>query len=147
MSSFDLLAMGDLSAAVVGYMYADAMGSGTSASMQAVRSLVVSVIARIASKSSYTDFMGKLKTNQKNQMVVAILSALANYNRGSMLKAAISGVSIDLLANQVLLLFNQDPNSGFFNVGGAAAATGAPTPANSYRPPGLGGVTNSSSFS
>ena len=124
--SYDLVSMGDLAAAVVGYGFAQTMSSGKPG-MQAVQSFVVSVIARIAAKSGMADFMGKLDNQQKNQIVVAVLSAIGgSYKGGSPLKAAISGVSIDLLAEDILRLLNQDPNSGFFQMGGGPAVAAAP---------------------
>jgi hypothetical protein len=125
--------MGDLSAAIVAYFFASTMSTGKPG-MQAVQSFVVSVIARIAAKSGMADFMGKLDTTQKNQIVVAILSAIGgSYKGGSPLKAAISGVSVDLLAEDLLRLLNQDPNSGFFQMGGAGPAV-APASTTSLPP-------------
>ena len=138
--SYDLVSMGDLSAGVVGYFFAQSMGTGKPG-MQAVQSFVVSVIARIAAKSGMADFMGKLDNTQKNQVVVAILSAIGgSYKGGSPLKAAISGMSVDLLAEDLLRLLNQDPNSGFFQMGGGAGpavAAVAPASATSLPPRGV----------
>ena len=126
--SYDLLNMGDLSAAVVAYGFVSSMGVGGKPGMQAAQSFVVSLIARIAAKSGTVDFMGKMDDSQKNQIVVALLSAIAgSYRGGGPLKAAITGVSIDLLSDDILRLLNQDPNSGFFQMGTPAAAA-APAP-------------------
>jgi hypothetical protein len=77
-----------------------------------------------------TNFMGKLNDGQKNQLIVALLSALsAGYRGGSILKGTLAGTSIDLLAEDILRLLSIE-DTGYFQMGTPAPAT------TSIPPPG-----------
>ena len=118
---YDLITVSDVMAGVLGYVYADNLNTGKP-SMQATQSFVISVLARITSQSMLADYMGKLNKNQKNQLIVGIASAIASsYKNGSPAKAALAGMSIDLLATDLLNLLNME-DSGFIQMGGADPA-------------------------
>ena len=105
MSTTNFLTSSDISAALVGAGYSSVYGMGSPA-MVAVKTLVISVVARIAS-SSETFGGSSTYTEQNNQLVVAVLNAIDSYARSknqSMIKAVLSGISIDLLGQEVLKL-------------------------------------------
>ena len=134
--SYDLLTVSDISAALVGYLYADQLNTGKPA-MQASQSFIVSIIARLAARSNMTSWMGKLDNGQKNQLIVAVLSALAgSYKGGNAVKGALTGTSIDLIAEDVIRMLNID-DRGFFNMGNIAPAGYNPMdPTNPLNAPG-----------
>jgi hypothetical protein len=76
--------------------------------MFAVKTIIISVAARLASTSNMMsgETLG-LDGAQKNQLIVAVLNAIDSYARSknqSVLKAVLSGVSIDLIGQEVLKL-------------------------------------------
>ena len=120
--TYDLLSVSDITAAVVGYVYADQLHT-RKPTVQAVQSLIVSVIARITANSGMSAFMGS-DTDIKNQIVVAVLSAIgSSYKGGGPMKGALSGVSIDLIAEDILRLLKID-DRGFFSMQNMASGGG-----------------------
>ena len=101
----ELLTTSDISTAIVGAGFATVYQNLGTPVMAAVKALVVSVVARMVSKSK---IMGTTITDeQKNQLVVAVLAAVEAYSRGknqSIGRAVLSGVSIDLIGQEVLKL-------------------------------------------
>ena len=133
---YDLVSVSDIAAGIVGYVYADTLNTAKP-SMQATQSFVVSVIARIASKAGMGSFMGKLDDNQKNQLVVAILSALAgSYKGGSPLKGGLTGTSIDLLGGDLIQMFNIE-DIGYFQMGTATPNPNLAGGSSNIPPPGF----------
>jgi hypothetical protein len=126
----------DIAAGIVGYVYADTLNTAKP-SMQATQSFVVSVIARIASKAGMGSFMGKLDDTQKNQLIVAILSALAgSYKGGSPLKGALTAMSIDLLAEDLIRMFNIE-DIGYFQMGTVTPNPNLAGGSSNIPPPGF----------
>jgi hypothetical protein len=58
----------------------------------------------------------KLEESQKNQILVALMSAMSgSYRNMDPFRAAVSGVSIDLLSESALKLFNFHEDSSIFD--------------------------------
>lgn len=99
------LTASDLSAAIVGVIFQMSGQTQGSIGMAFVRSLVISVVARLMSQSSMVGNTMVTESN-KNELVVAVLSGIASYMRTSNGKAlfggVISGISIDLMGVEVL---------------------------------------------
>lgn len=124
--SYDLIAMSDITAGVLGYIYADTLNLGKP-QMQATQSFVISVLARITSQSMLADYMGKLNKNQKNQLIVGLASAMvASFKNSSPGKAFLTGVSIDLLASDLLHMLNME-DTGFIKIGEKKVVPVAPS--------------------
>jgi hypothetical protein len=105
------LTSSDVAAALVGAGYSSVYQNSTPG-MFGAKSLVISIIARLASSSTFMsgDTLG-LGGNQKNQLLVALMNALESYARGnksSVVKAVISGVSVDLLAQELLKIIRME---------------------------------------
>ena len=104
---YQAIKLSDGVAAIVGYVYASQMNTGKP-SMQAVQSLVVSIVARLSVKAGFLDMLsskekGGASEDQKNQLVVAILSAMGSLGRGqNVLKGTIASVSVDLIAEDIV---------------------------------------------
>ena len=105
----ELLTTSDVATAIVGAGFSSAYQNLGTPVMGAVKALVFSVVARMVAKSK---LMGTtITTDQKNQMVVAVLAAIEAYSRGknqSIVKAVLSGVSIDLIGQEVLKLVKME---------------------------------------
>ena len=105
----ELLTTSDVSTAIVGAGFASVYQNLGTPVMGAVKALVVSVVARMVAKSK---IMGTtVTTEQKNQLVVAVLTAVEAYSRGknqSIGRAVLSGVSIDLIGQEVLKLVKME---------------------------------------
>ena len=127
----DILTVNDVFASAVGYMFAMEFAH-TKPINQAVQSLVVSAVPRMLSESSWTNMMNKLNTGQKNQLIVAALSAAcSSVQHRSVSKGALAGVCIDLLAEDVVKLLNMNESSLFtIPITAAAAAKPVPGPVN-----------------
>jgi hypothetical protein len=108
--STDIFVLSDLFAGVQGALFSSVFCMPGGPGMQAVQSLVVSVLARMASTKMLTrDKLSMLDNSQKNQLLVAIMSgAAAYYRRSGVGKGALSGVSIDLLAQHTVTLIGLD---------------------------------------
>jgi hypothetical protein len=55
--------------------------------------------------------LGSMDAGQKNQLVVGILSAIESYARSknqNVLKAVVSGISIDLIGQEIIKLTNME---------------------------------------
>lgn len=106
-----ILSSSDVSAMIVGAGYAAAGAASGGALMVGVRSIVISVLARMASQSTMMS-NDTLNSTQKNEIVVAILGAVIGYARkGNPITSMLSAVSIDLLAVHTLQLLNlEDKN-------------------------------------
>ena len=97
------LSTSDVSAAIVGAGYSYVIGLGNPG-MYAVRSLVVSMLSRMASEAEMLQ-SDNFDANQKNELIVAILSAIDGYVRSrnqSVFKSILSGVSVDLIGQEIL---------------------------------------------
>jgi hypothetical protein len=109
----DILTVNDVFASAVGYMFAMEFAH-TKPINQAAQSLVVSAVSRMLSESSWTNMMNKLNTGQKNQLIVAALSAVcSSVQKRSASKGALAGVCIDLLAEDVVKILNMNDTSLF----------------------------------
>ena len=109
----DILTVNDVFASAVGYMFAMEFAH-TKPINQAVQSLVVSAVSRMLSESSWTNMMNKLNTGQKNQLIVAALSAAcSSVQHRSVSKGALAGVCIDLLSEDTVKLLNMNDTSLF----------------------------------
>jgi hypothetical protein len=116
MPKYDLVTLSDVLAGGIGVGFASQVNGSSKPYMQGVQSFVISVIARLASKPEYS-FLGNLDDGQKNQLLIAVMSGIAGYSRGSgVLKAMLSGSSIDLLATEILHMIHQD-DTGFLDLG------------------------------
>jgi hypothetical protein len=104
----DLLSYSDIAAAVSGAAFAQVFGNSGSTQDVAVRSLVVSIVARILSKNAtLTNTIPVLNEDAKNQLCVAVLNAVyAYYKRQNMARVVLSGVSIDLIGAEILRTLN-----------------------------------------
>ena len=109
MASTSFVTTSDISAALVGAGFSSVYGISTPP-MQALQALVVSIVARLASDSTMmTDNMKNMTSGQKNQLIVGILSGIFGYYRNpkaSMFKSLITGVSQDLIGQEILTTFN-----------------------------------------
>ena len=109
----------DVTAALVGAGFSEAYGGPGSPGMLAARSFVISVVARVASSSTtLTTAVPSLDGNQKNQLIIGVLNGIASYyKKEKVLKGVVSGVSIDLIASEILRLTNMEDKVW---IGGAA---------------------------
>ena len=105
------LTTSDVASALVGAGFGEVYGStmGTT-QMLAVRSLAVSILARMMSQSTtLTTAIPSLDADQKNQLIVGVLNgAISYYKKQSLLKAVFTGISIDLIGTEVLKLLKFD---------------------------------------
>ena len=116
MPKYDLVSLSDVGAGLIGVAFGSQVNGSSKPYMQGMQSFLISVIARLASKPEYS-FLGNLDNGQKNQLLIALMSGIAGYSRGSgVLKSMISGASIDLLATEILHQIHQD-DTGFLDLG------------------------------
>ena len=110
----DILMTSDIAAAMVGAGWSTAYNTSTPG-YAAMKALAISMVARILSTSeSLKSFTGTLNTDQKNQLLVAILNAGSAYmKRENLWKTTLSGVSIDLVSQEVLKLMNFEDKALF----------------------------------
>lgn len=123
MNGIEFLKSSDISAALVGAGFSTAYAMPGSPAMQAVQSAVVSIVARVVASSKMLAAVTPVGVtgDQKNQIVVAALSAAVGYyKRHGLLKSALTGVSIDLLSQEVLTVLNMTD----MNIVGGIKATG-----------------------
>jgi len=103
------LTTSDISAALVGAGFSSVYGLSTPP-MQALASLVISIVSRIASQSAVMqNNMKNMNASQKNQFIVGVLSGVYGYYRNSrtnILKSILTGVSVDLIGQEILKTFN-----------------------------------------
>jgi hypothetical protein len=98
----DLLTYSDISAALVGAGWSEVFGGNMQ--MTAIKSLVVSIVARVLSKNvSLSTTLPTVTEDTKNQLVVGLSNALYAYiKKQSISKAILSGMSIDLIGAEIL---------------------------------------------
>ena len=107
----DLLTYSDITAGLSGAVFAEVIGNIGSTQSVAVRSLVVSIIARILSKNlTVTNTIPAfLNEEAKNQLSVAVLNAVyAYYKKQNVAKLVVSGMSIDLIGTEILRTLKLD---------------------------------------
>lgn len=110
----DLVHWSDVIAAGVGAAHAQIYG-GTRPGMQAAQSFVVSVMARVMSNKLLSEQMKDMTPQAKNQLLVGMISAaIAAFRKQSVARSAFTGVSVDLLAEEVLRMFKFN-DSGLFS--------------------------------
>ena len=99
----NLIMTSDISAAIVGAGFGNIYNLG-SPGMYAIRSVSVSIVARMLSQSqALRGVMPTMTDGSKNQLFVATIGALVSYFRkGNVMKGAISQSAIDLIAVEVL---------------------------------------------
>ena len=77
--------------------------------MAAGSAFMTSIAARLVSDWGLKGRLNGLSDNGKNQLVVALISGLmAYYRKQSPLRQAVSGVSIDLIAEEILKMLKID---------------------------------------
>ena len=103
-ATMNWLTTSDIASALVGAGFGEVYGTMGSMQMLAVRSLAVSILARMMSQSTtLTTAIPSLDTDQKNQLIVGVLSgAISYYKKQSLLKGVFTGISIDLIGMEVL---------------------------------------------
>ena len=104
------LTTSDIASALVGAGFGEVYGTMGSMQMLAVRSLAVSILARMLSQSTtLTTAIPSLDTDQKNQLIVGVLSgAISYYKKQSLLKGVFTGISIDLIGMEVLKILKMN---------------------------------------
>ena len=100
----------DIAAAMVGAGFSEVYGGPGSPGMLAARSFLISVVARMVSSSTtMSGVITSLDTNQKNQLIVGLLNGAASYyKKERVLKGVMGGISIDLIAMELLKLTNME---------------------------------------
>ena len=123
MNFSDLISTSDIAAAAVGAGYSSVFNLGKPG-MMALQSFIISVAARMVSKQDFN--MLGMEKDQKNQLIVGALGAAVAYSKnGSVPKGAISQVSIDLMAEDIMRLLRvEDGNFFNFNSAKPKGATG-----------------------
>lgn len=108
----NLVMTSDISAALIGAGFANIYNLG-SPGMYAVRSALVSIFARMLTKSTaLNSAMPTMTDGSKNQLFVASIGALVSYFRkGNVMKGAISQSAIDLIAVEVLKTIGMEDKS------------------------------------
>lgn len=99
--------------------YSDVLASGTGAfwgytfnntkqpGMYALQAGVISVLARLIREQVLMDKLSSLTPSGKDELVVGVLNALYAYSmKRPVLKSMISGISIDLLAEQIMQMLS-----------------------------------------
>ena len=119
-ATMNWLTTSDIASALVGAGFGEVYGTMGSTQMLAVRSLAVSILARMMSQSTtLTKAIPSLDADQKNQLIVGVLSgAISYYKKQSVLKSVFTGISIDLIGMEVLKLLKFDDKS---LIGGSTA--------------------------
>ena len=112
-STMNWLTTSDIASALVGAGFSEVYGTMGSTQMLAVRSLAVSILARMMSQSTtLTTAIPSLNADQKNQLIVGVLSGVISYyKKQNLLKGVFTGVSIDLIGTEVLKLLKFDDKS------------------------------------
>ena len=109
----DMIKYNDVAAAAVGAVFSSLYSSGSPA-MAARSSFITSSTARLVSEWALKGKLNGLSDNGKNQLVVALISALmAYYRKQNPWKQAVSGVSIDLIAEEILKMMKIDDQALF----------------------------------
>ncbi len=99
---FNIISLSDFTAAITGYVFAEVNG-GTSGAKQATQSFFVSLVSRAITETGFFSMFTSLNNSQKNEILVGILSAAASKMRNkSVSKGVIMGVSIDLVAEDLI---------------------------------------------
>jgi len=100
----------DISAAIAGSGFSEVYGGPGSPGMLAARSFIISVVARMVSSSTtMSSVVTSLDTNQKDQLIVGLLNGIASYyKKERVLKGIMGGISIDLIAMELLKLTNME---------------------------------------
>jgi hypothetical protein len=108
-SGFNILSTSDLSSAIVGAGFASTYGLGEPM-MYGVRSLIVSMIARMISQSTaFSNAVPNMSESGKSQIIVAILGAAASYyKKSNPMKRAVSQSAIDFIGLEVLKTIGMD---------------------------------------
>ena len=119
-ATMNWLTTSDIASALVGAGFGEIYGTMGSTQMLAVRSLAVSILARMMSQSTaLTTAIPSLDADQKNQLIVGVLNgAISYYKKQSLLKAVFTGISIDLIGSEVLKLLKFDDKA---LIGGSTA--------------------------
>ncbi len=119
-ATMNWLTTSDIASALVGAGFGEVYGTMGSTQMLAVRSLAVSILARMMSQSTtLTTAIPSLDADQKNQLIVGVLSgAISYYKKQSLLKSVFTGISIDLIGTEVLKLLKFDDKA---LIGGSTA--------------------------
>ena len=113
MKMVDMIKYNDIAAAAVGAAFASLYSNGSPA-MAAGSSFMTSTTARLVSDWALKGRLNNLSDNGKNQLVVALISGLmAYYRKQNIWKQAVSGVSIDLIAEEILKMLKIDDVSLF----------------------------------
>ena len=105
-------------------LFAGAVGAGFSGlyrigspGYMAARAVLISSVARVISESSFGGSVN-MSADAKNQLVVAVANAIDSYRgKGSPMKGAVTGVSIDLIANEVMKLIGMTNTTVVGNIG------------------------------
>jgi hypothetical protein len=111
----------DLAAGLTGAIFKSAFPSfDGSMSMVALRSVLISIIARMLSTAAFLPNIGSLSSGQKNELFVVILGALQGhfYAHKNSLQCSVGAVSIDVMADALLTVLNMSDGELL----GAAAA-------------------------
>ena len=99
----DLLSYSDIGAAASGALFAEVFSNIGSTQEVAIRSLAVSIVARILSKNVTIAETIPVNEASKNQAFVSILNFVyAYFRKQNMTRIALSGMSIDLLGTEIL---------------------------------------------
>ena len=145
--STNLVTVNDIAASIVGYAFASVFAT-CKPSQQAVQSFVVSAVARMISNSVFMAGYTSLNASQKNQLIVAALSAASSKAMDrSVGKGTMAGVCIDLLAEDVvrMLGLNEQSILDFPGIGGSVPVKAIPVYTGPVGPPGFN-ATNSTQF-
>ena len=124
----NIVTVSDISAALTGAAFGNVYGF--SMQQQAIQSFAVSVIARIASRSDALKnvMIVDMDASQKNQLVVAVLSALGSYwRKHSPMKGAFTGVAVDLVAEEAVRILGMSDKAVFTTSGAAKGPAGTTT--------------------
>ena len=104
----DMIKYNDMAAAAVGAGFSSLYACGSPA-MAAGSAFMTSIAARLVSDWALKGKLNGLSDNGKNQLVVALIAGLMGYYRKqNPWKQAVSGVSIDLIAEEILKMLKID---------------------------------------
>ena len=104
----ELVKYSDILTAGVGALWANTFNNAKP-STAALQATVVSIIARLIRQQMLESRFTSLTASGKDQLIVGALNGLYAYSkRQSWLKAALRGISIDLISEQVLLVLSID---------------------------------------
>ena len=109
----DIIKYNDILSAGVGAGFSSLYSTGNPA-MAAGSAFLTSIAARLVSDWALKGKLSGLSDNGNNQLVVALISGLMGYYRKqSPLRQAVSGVSIDLIAEEILKMLKIDDQALF----------------------------------